>query len=373
MQPSLGGSAGGAAPRRHTERIALGVLMGLAFLVVAWMAAPLLVGLALGTVLGFTAQPVEARLERKWRGRRRLASAVTTLLGGLMMAGGGAFAVWIVAREIVAAIAWVQELMSPTGPRLLGPRAVRWLALLGVHREAVEERLRAELGHFANLAAQATGIVVQASFGVVLTLIVALWTMYYVLLDWPRIARHLERLLPLDPRHTRALVNEFRHVGRTAFVGSIAGAIVQGVLAGIGFAVFGVPQPITWAAVLAVTSFIPVVGVPLVWVPAAVWLVASGHLVRGLLLTAWSLLVVGALNDYIIRPRLVGRGTDTHPLLTLVALLGGISVFGIAGVIVGPVVMSLFLATARIYERERNADEAEAGVTSGGTAAPPPP
>jgi predicted PurR-regulated permease PerM len=350
--------------------------MGLAFLAVAWMAAPLLVGLVLGTVMGFTAQPLYERFERRWSRRRRLASAVTTLLGGLVMAGGGALASWIVAREIVAAVAWVERLIGPEGPTLLGPRAVRLLELLGIHREVIVARLRTELGQLANLAAQATGIVVQASFGVVLTLVVALWTMYYVLIDWPRIGWHLERLLPIAPRDTRSLVDAFREVSRSAFVGTIASAIVQGALAGVGFAIFGVPQPVTWGALLAVTSFIPVIGVLLVWVPAAVWLAVSGHVVRGLLLTAWSLLVVGALNDYFIRPRLVGRTAGVHPLLTFVALLGGISVFGIAGVIVGPVIMSLFVASARIYERERDEEEGEReeqiGFTSGGRATWPP-
>jgi predicted PurR-regulated permease PerM len=344
-----------------SQRTALGVLMGLAFLVVAWMAAPLLVGLALGTVMGFTAQPLHARLTARMGQRRSLAAAVTTLLGGLAMAGGGAFAVWVIAREVGAALALIQRAVSTQGSSLLEFRPIRWVEALGVRRDVLLSRLRDELGHLANLAAHAATILVQASVGVILTLIVALWTMYYVILDWGRIVHHLERLLPLAPRHTRALVAEFRHVGRTAFVGTVADAVIQGVLAGIGFAIGGVPQMTTWAAVVAVTSFIPVVGVPLVWVPLAVSLLLAGHIVRALLMTAWCLIVLGLINDYVIRPRLVGRGgSAAHPLLMLVALIGGISVFGIAGVIVGPVVMSLFVASARIYERERDADPASA-------------
>jgi predicted PurR-regulated permease PerM len=271
------------------------------------------------------------------------------------MAGGGALVVWIVAREIVAALELLRRVMGPEGPSLLGPRAARWLTALGINHDLIVAHLRDELGHLANLAASAAGLLVQASLGFVLTLIVALWTMYYVVLDWGRIASHLERLLPLDPRHTRALVAEFREVGRTAFVGTIASAVVQGVLAGVGFALCGAPQPVTWAAVLTVASFVPVVGVPLVWVPLAVALLVDGHPARAVLLTVWCLLVVGVLNDYVIRPRLVGgRGRDAHPLLMLVGILGGISVFGVAGVIVGPIVMSLFVASVHIYERERD-------------------
>jgi predicted PurR-regulated permease PerM len=357
------------ATARRGQRVALGVLMGLTFLVVAWMAAPLLVGLALGTVMGFTAQPLYAGLCRHLGKRRKVASAVTTLLGGLMVVGGGTAAAWVVARELVSAVAIAQQRIASRP--LDGPGATRVLAALGVDRDVVIAKLRDEMGRAANLAAAAAGVVVQASAGALLTVVIAMWTMYYVLLDWPRIGRHLERLLPLDPSHTRALVEEFRDVGRRAFVGTVASAIIQGVLAGIGFVIFGVPHPATGGALLALTSFIPVVGTLLVWVPAAIWLLTSGHLARALLLTAYCLVVLMAGNDYVVRPRLVGNGDDTHPLLTLVALIGGISVFGVAGVIVGPVTLSLFVASARIYEREREHDLA--GLTSAGTEESPCP
>lgn len=346
----------GGEPTRREQRVALAILLALTFLVVAWMAAPLLVGLALGTVMGFTAQPLNARLAQRMRQKRAIAAGVTTLLSGLVVLGTGAAAVWVIARELVAAVALAQERVA--AGIAVGPRMARVLTALGLNRDLILARLQGEFGRLGNLAAQAAGVVVQASAGALLTVVIAMWTMYYVLLDWPRIARHLERLLPLDPIHTRALVAEFRDVGRRAFVGTVASAIVQGIFAGIGFAIFGVPQPVTGGAILAMMSFIPVVGTLMVWIPAAVWLLSADHLMRALFLTAYCLVVVMAANDYVIRPRLVGSGEGAHPLLTLVALLGGISVFGVAGVIVGPVVMSLFVASAHIYERERERDSA---------------
>jgi predicted PurR-regulated permease PerM len=341
-------------PTRREQRVALAILLGLTFLVVAWMAAPLLVGLALGTVMGFTAQPLHNLLEQRLGKRRALAAAGATLLSGGLALGIGAVGVWVIARELVAAVALAQERVA--AGILVGPRMARLLAALGLRGDLVSARLRDEFGRLANFAAQAAGVVVQASAGALLTIVIAMWTMYYVLLDWPRIARHLERLLPLDPVHTRALVAEFRDVGRRAFMGTVASAIIQGIFAGVGFAIFGVPQPVTGGAILALTSFIPVIGTLLVWIPAAVWLMSTDHLARALLLTIYSLVVVMAANDYVIRPRLIGNREGAHPLLTLVALLGGISVFGVAGVIVGPIVMSLFVASARIYERERAQD-----------------
>ena len=361
------------ALRRRNQRVALAVLLGLTFVVVAWMAAPLLVGLALGTVMGFTAEPLHARLLARLRGRRSLASAITTLCGGLVIVGGGVGIIYIVVNELAAAIPAIQARLQAGDGALFGAWGGRALATIHVSPEVLSSRLHDQLRRLDTVAGQAAGMVVQASAGVVLTVVISLWTMYYVLQDWPRIGGHLERLLPLDPRHTRALVDEFRDVGRRAFVGTIAGAVIQGVLAGAGFAAAGVPQPIVWGTVLAITSFIPVVGVPLVWVPAAVVLLASGHVLRTVALVAWCLVVVMAANDYYVKPRLVGHGGMSHPLLMLVALIGGISVFGIAGLIVGPVIMSLFVATARILEREREEDPfVPTGPTrEGGTDASP--
>ena len=122
-----------ASPERRSQRVALGVLMGLTFLVVAWMAAPLFVGLALGAVMGFTAQPFCGwALFQRLDHRRRLASAVTTLLGGLLVVGGDAFADWVVARELVAAVAIAQQRIAAGA--LNGPWATRVLTALGSRR-----------------------------------------------------------------------------------------------------------------------------------------------------------------------------------------------------------------------------------------------
>jgi predicted PurR-regulated permease PerM len=173
-----------------------------------------------------------------------------------------------------------------------------------------------------------------------------------VLLEWPRIPVHLERVLPLDPRHTRALVLEFRDVGRAAVIGTIGAAFVQGVLAGAGYAMIGVPRYLTWGIITALASFLPVVGTMLIWTPIGLYMLLIGRPFAGMFLLGWGMFMVVGLVDYVVRPRLVRGHGSTNPLLMLVALLGGIEVFGLAGVLVGPVIMSLFLAILRIYERD---------------------
>jgi predicted PurR-regulated permease PerM len=283
------------------------------------------------------------------------------VFGGIVTLAGGAAAVYILTREIVLLVGLVQSKLANGGSAdsLLGEKGAKLLESLGIDRAALAARVQAQIASAASHAAEAVGVVLQTTTNALLTLLIALWTMYYVLLEWPHIAMRLERLLPLDPRHTRALILEFRDVGRSAFIGTLATAIVQGVFAGIGFAIAGVPHPVTWGIVTALASFIPVVGTGLVWVPVGLYLIYIGKPWWGVFVFAWGALIVMAVSDYVVRPRLVGSKGQGHPLLMLIALLGGIEVFGLGGLIVGPVLMSLFLAIVRIYEREAVADSLE--------------
>ncbi|MCL2450201.1 MAG: AI-2E family transporter, partial [Polyangiaceae bacterium] len=257
---ALPSSSPAAAQRRRHQRVALAVLLVLTFVVVAWMTAPLLVGLALGAVMGFTAQPLHHRLYHRLGERRALASGLMTLAGGLFIVGCAVAIGWIVVGEMGAAIPAIDHRLSAGNGRFFfGPWGERALAAVHLTPEVVVRHIRDQLGRFDAFAAQLAAVIVQASTGFLLTIVISMWTMYYVLQDWGHIEGHLVRLLPLDPRHTRALVDEFRDVGRRAFVGTLVGAAVQGVTAGIGFAITGVPQPIVWGAVMVVTSFIPVI------------------------------------------------------------------------------------------------------------------
>jgi predicted PurR-regulated permease PerM len=221
------------------------------------------------------------------------------------------------------------------------------------------------LGRLSSYAAQGVAVVLETTTGLVLTLVVALWTMYYVLLDWPQISAKIERLLPLEPRVTRALILEFRNVGRGAFLATLASACIQGMLAWAGFAVAGVPAALTWSVVLAILSFVPVVGTAVVWAPVAIYLMVTGHVAWGVFVIAWGTLVVMAMTDYVIRPRLVGAGAQGHPLLTFVSLVGGISAVGLPGLVVGPVIVSLFVALVRIGERDAPPRAADGAAGAG--------
>ena len=356
-----------AAPPEElrARRLSLGVLLLLTFLAAAWVASPLWVGLMLGMVMAFTAQPLYRRLlamagpERSGAESRRsyIAASLVTLLSAFIATLIGVVSLYILARELMVIGRLLQERLA-TGTPLdaLGPRASRLIADLHVNRAHISEELNDILVQGQGKAVAAASLVLQATTGAMLGLLIALITELYVLVEWPQIARRLEAVLPLDPRHTRALMVEFCDVSRSALVGTVATALIQGALAAAGYAIAGVGTPVTWGLITAISSLLPAVGTFLVWVPLAGYQLWEGHVARGVFLLLWCLLVVSIATDYVIRPRLIGRRGSGHPLLMLVSLLGGIEVMGLAGLIVGPILMSLFLAVLKIFEGVRAHD-----------------
>jgi predicted PurR-regulated permease PerM len=337
-----------------TKRWALVAVVAISFVLAAWVAAPLWVAVLLGVVMATSMRRPFLHLVRVLGDRRApIAAGVVTLGSGLVVAVVGALVLFTLTNELMKLVTHLdQHGSSGSLAGLVGQRGERALSELGVDTARVYAWLRRELEAAASYAATLAALVVRTTSSGVLGLVVALMTMYYALLEGPRVARRIERIAPLEPRHTRALIIEAREVGRTAFIGTIATAIVQGMLAGIGYAVLGVPQPVTWAVVTALASFLPVIGTAIVWVPVSAYLVMDGHPVRAVLMAIYGVVIVTSLADYVIRPRIVGSRGHGHPLLTLIALLGGIEVFGLAGLIVAPIVMSVFVAAFRLYERE---------------------
>jgi predicted PurR-regulated permease PerM len=335
------------------RRVALGILLLLSSLAVARIAAPLWVGIAFGTMVAFVAQPGYRRLAYRLGNRRSLAAAMMTTLAGVITLLSGAAATYVLTRELFVLIARLQgRARAGSLEWILGETGMGLLAKLGIDRVQAGAWFSRQLEQLAGYAAQAAGVLLQTTTSALLGLVIGLMTMYYVLLEWRRIPVHLERVLPLDPRHTRALVLEFRDVGRAAMVGTIATALLQGILGWIGYGLVQLPQAFIWGLITGIASFLPVAGTMLVWTPIGIWLIAEGRLLAGVFVLLWGFFMVVGMVDYVVRPRMVRGHGSTNPLLMLIALLGGLDVFGLAGLLVGPILMSLFLAIMRIYERE---------------------
>jgi predicted PurR-regulated permease PerM len=352
------GSTETAVDAARGERRALGWAALAAAVAIAWLVMPVGVGILLGTLLAFALQPVFERLKpRLGVGWSALAVVLATLvaLGGALAGLASLF----VSEGKALTSEWIASL-GPGGPGHAVVTAVgRVTSRLGLSPEELAARARGLAETVAAGATTVAGVIVATAASAALTLFFAMLSMHFILRHWRAVALGTQEALPLRPDYTAALLAEFRRVGRSTLLGTIGTGIAQGMLATFGFWIFGVPEPILFGAAAAVASLVPAVGAALVWLPAGIVLILVGHPVRGGLELVWGAVVVGLVSDYVIRPRLVGGAGHLPSLVTFAALLGGVQVFGLKGLIVGPVLMSLAIAVLRLYAteaRKRRAD-----------------
>ncbi len=348
------------------------------------MLRPFLGVLTWAVVLVVIFHPVHRRLAA-WTRRPGLAALLSSALAVVAVLVPVTLVVLAVARELPDLVRGgqdaLQRLLDPNSPAKGG--AVRWLgryvdveSLLSP--ESLTEGLgdwgRMLAGHALGWAAGLVGAVVQAFFVV--------FTVYYLFRDGEELAAWLPQVLPLEEAQGRELLRRAREMIDASVYGVIVLAVLQGLLGGLAFLALGLPDPVVWGAVMVVLSTIPVTGSFLVWAPAAVYLAATGRWGAALLLAVWGLLVIGLVDNF-LRPKVMGQKARMHELLLFFAVLGGLVVFGVPGLVVGPVLLAVTLCLLDVIrEAGRPADavsrapglaEQTAMIGDGGEAAAGPP
>ncbi len=180
-----------------------------------------------------------------------------------------------------------------------------------------------------------------------------LYLAFFMLRDGASLIPVLIRALPLGDERERLLMQKFAEVTRATIKGSLVVAMVQGALGGLIFWFLGLPGPVLWGVVMTVLSLIPVVGASLIWLPVGLYLLATGNTSDGVILIAFGAIVIG-LVDNILRPILVGRDTKLPDYLVLLSTLGGFTLFGMTGFVLGPLIAVLFITFWEIFSREFN-------------------
>jgi predicted PurR-regulated permease PerM len=179
--------------------------------------------------------------------------------------------------------------------------------------------------------------------------------LYYFLKDGDKFMRWLRSTVPLPGDVLDRIFVRGDQIMKAVLVGHIFVAVVQGVLAGIGLFVTGIPNAVLWTVIMVVLSLLPIVGSFLVWGPAAVFLFLRGEFVLSGFLVLWGAVVVGISDDY-LRPVIVDRYAEVNPSVIIIGVLGGIYVFGVMGIFYGPVIIGLLRATLDVFREELDDD-----------------
>ncbi len=172
---------------------------------------------------------------------------------------------------------------------------------------------------------------------------ITLYLLFFLLRDGPALGKRIHQSIPLDDQHKRDLSTKFITVIRATLKGNLMVAATQGLLGGIIFGVLGIQGPVLWGVLMAFLSLLPAVGASLIWGPVAIYFFATGALWQASVLTAFGVLVIGMV-DNLLRPILVGKDTKMPDYVVLISTLGGMTLFGLHGFVIGPVVAALFMA-----------------------------
>ncbi len=192
----------------------------------------------------------------------------------------------------------------------------------------------------------------------VLNFFVVIFISFYLLKEGPEIFYLLKKILPLNEVYKKHLFEKFGETTFAIVYGYILVAIIQGILGGIGFVIFGIGSPLLWGIAMTFAALIPFLGTALIWLPAAIFKLVNGVLINspkeiigGVLLTLYGTIIISGI-DNILRPKIIGNKAKVHPIFILVGVLGGLKLLGFPGVFVGPLILALFITFLKVYERK---------------------
>lgn len=318
------------------------ILMGAA--AIALLIWPVFPGLTLAAVLATVFTPVHKRMATRVR-PVWLSAVLSTLVAALLVLVPLSGVVFIVGTEAMAGIEWLSNRQdtaeSPMTDALRGTLA-RTAGRVGIDPATVIAAVEGQARRILEIVASRTLGFLSGIPGVLLQAGVALFALFYLLRDGDQFMAALRRMVPLEPELTEQLLVRARDITYATVFGNVLVAIVQGLIGGIAFQILGLPAAALWGTIMAVMAMIPMVGPPIIWIPAAVYLAVTGGLFRGIALALVGILIIGTVDNF-IRAIFVGGRARVHSLVVFLSVLGGVLVFGAAGIVVGPVLFVMAL------------------------------
>jgi len=344
------------AENRLRNVLFYGVVLCLAYFVFR-IFQPFLAPLGWAAIFGVIFYSLNKRIERKWGSTR---SAVLITMGVTL---GLIVPVLLLAvmfvREGISAAVDIQAAMAGGGYSRF-TRDWGWLAAhIAARGISVDlpDLVRQGASRVGEYMATELGAVIRNIVVFVFELFVMLFALFYFLRDGDSIVERFRRILPFGETMTGRMLGEARELIFASVTSSLVIALVQGILCGGAFAIVGLGAPIFWGVVMGFLSLLPVVGAWPIWIPAVIWLFSTGHPGRAVVL----ILICGALGatiDNILRPVLVGGRASLNGLLVFISVLGGIAVFGVLGVVLGPIVVATTVGILDVYSGGVSAEAA---------------
>ncbi len=340
------------------ERVLVAVLVAVTALVLwlCWlMTEPFVPALTWAVTLAVIAHPWHERILARMPNWPNLAAIIAVITVNIAIAIPALFMAREVVNEAMAGADALQGLAD----------AERWKRLFDPFPRLAP--LRDWLGSNMNIKPSAgAGVAsVQAVLAGVsefaMTTLITFFLLFFFLRDKWNILQSLQSLVPLAPGETAQVTQKMRDMIGAVVYGTLTVAFVQGILGGVMFWILGLPAPLLWGAVMALVAVLPLFGAALVWIPAALFLLADGHWEKALILSLWGSIVIG-LIDNIMLPLLMKNKIAMHTVPVFIAAMGGLFAFGATGIVLGPLVLALAISLLDVWRRRMRLREIEMGV-----------
>lgn len=334
-------------PARHPQRaVRWAILLGAAALVVylcAEILRPFFNVIAWSSVFAISFYPIHQWLVTR-TGRPSLSALVSSVLVVFTILIPLLFITVLAVNQFLSLKDYLdQTFASGFDLKALAPlrRGAEWL----IRRVGLDPaRIMATVGDYAGtIGGVAAGYSLAFATnitGAIVSFFFVIFTLFFLFRDGTHIARSIPDFLPFDRPQSERLLSRIRDVIYASVYGVVVIAAIQGLLIGLSFTVLGIPSAALWGVVTLFTSVIPLLGAGAVWVPGAVYLLLVGHWVQAILLTAWGAIIISSVDNF-LRPKLVGGRVGLNELVMFFAVLGGLQLFGILGLVIGPVVFAV--------------------------------
>lgn len=298
------------------------------------------------------ARPLYKRFEHWFGGRRALASLTTLVLIVLVIILPLGILMGVVTAEAIkvgqTVTPWVKEQIAKPNVFREFFSVLPFYDQLAPYSETIWRKAGEMIGAVSRFLINSLSTATLGAVNFMFMVFAMLYTMFFFLIDGDKLLQKILFYLPLRDRDERRLLDKFTSVTRATLKGTAVIGLLQGGLVGFAFWVVGIPSAVFWGTIMVVLSIIPGIGTALVWGPAVIVLAAGGHFLRAAGLALFCALVVGSI-DNLLRPVLVGKDTQMHELMIFFGTLGGIIMFGVMGLFIGPIVAALFITVWEIY------------------------
>lgn len=359
-------------PRRtdqlqHASFLLILAVVSLMMAVIVWPFATALLWAALAAIMF---QPLYRWMLRKMRGRRNPAAVTSLLVIFFAVLVPALWLATLVVQEALTLVASLQQQpidLAATFDKVYGmlPQAAQeavdrsgWADVSSAQTK-LQELLTASAGMIASQAVS----IGSGALSFILSFAVGLYVMFFLLRDGERIGRTLLNTAPVERSISERLAERFLGIVRATIKGSGVVGLVQGVLAGISFLIVGLESALLFSVLTTIFALVPVIGAGAIYIPVGLWLLVTGAVWQGAFVLIFGVIVISNA-DNVLRPILVGRDTGIPDWIILVTTLGGISLLGFSGIVLGPLVAGLFLASWSILQEYREED-ARAGEEIG--------